>query len=265
MEEDAPHLTAAQVEAYLARLQPLHDEIVLIGGQALNVWVDRYGGVPELSDAAPFTSKDIDFCGGPEQARRCAAILGGTAQLFTIPDRTTCAGIVRCPDGTQMDFLRVPLGVSPQEMQRRSVPFEHARVLHPMDVLRSRAANIARIPRRTAHAFKQLRASIVVVREFARDVLDSEAATRAVLKLNDEIADLACSDDGLTVWHLHQIDVFNAMLIDARLPQDFVERRVPQLRDHLAKKRAARRPPPASEQPTPARPITRACPSTRPS
>jgi hypothetical protein len=39
--------------------------------------------VPELAREAPFTSKDIDFCGDHRAVRLCADRLGGTARLAT--------------------------------------------------------------------------------------------------------------------------------------------------------------------------------------
>lgn len=40
---------------------------LLIGGQAVNYWAERYLSVePQLESLQPFTSEDIDFKGGTE-------------------------------------------------------------------------------------------------------------------------------------------------------------------------------------------------------
>jgi hypothetical protein len=47
-------------------------------GQALILWAERYGQAPELARAAPYASKELDFCGQPEHVQKCADALGGT-------------------------------------------------------------------------------------------------------------------------------------------------------------------------------------------
>ena len=54
------------VEAIAPKLADL--AVVLVGGQALNYWVDRYRDrAPELEAEWPFTSEDVDFYGGPKR------------------------------------------------------------------------------------------------------------------------------------------------------------------------------------------------------
>lgn len=46
---------------------------LLIGGQAVNYWAERYLATePQLEALQPFTSEDIDFKGGHEDVRRIA-------------------------------------------------------------------------------------------------------------------------------------------------------------------------------------------------
>ena len=50
---------------------------ILIGGQAVNFWAETYlQHEPGLAAWFPFTSEDIDFCGGTADARRIAGQLG---------------------------------------------------------------------------------------------------------------------------------------------------------------------------------------------
>ena len=49
------------------------DPYILIGGQAVNYWAERYVPTePELQPRRPFTSEDIDFKGGTDDVRRIA-------------------------------------------------------------------------------------------------------------------------------------------------------------------------------------------------
>ena len=46
---------------------------VLIGGQAVNCWAERYlATTPELEKVQPFTSEDIDFKGGRDDVNAIA-------------------------------------------------------------------------------------------------------------------------------------------------------------------------------------------------
>lgn len=159
MGQDAPQLTRAQVEALLARLEPAKASIVLIGGQALNLWAERYQLIPELAAAAPFTSKDIDFGGEASAVEHCAQLVGGEYQIFSTKDRSICAGIVTTPDGVKIDLVRMPCGVSIDDVARDAVSLPAVRVMHPIHVLQSRAANVVQIPRPDEHSLKPRRAT----------------------------------------------------------------------------------------------------------
>jgi hypothetical protein len=86
---------------------------VLVGGQALNFWAERYlPRVPELGRGAPYTSKDIDFCGNRHAVLECAQRLGGqpiVPEVFSPP--STGKVIFADAAGVQheIDFIDRPL------------------------------------------------------------------------------------------------------------------------------------------------------------
>jgi len=207
-------------------------DVVLIGGQALNFWAERYRTVAELASAAPFTSEDIDFCGQSADVQRCAELLGASHELYGPNDRSVCTGLVTTPDGVNLDFVHTPRGVRADEVQRKAISFEQIRVMHPIHVLMSRAANVVQIPRDTPHALKQLRASVVVVREFIREVL-ARGKTRGALKLNEAAFAVTISSDGLAVWKNHAIDVFAAVVLEPLLGEKFIQIRYPQMQKRV--------------------------------
>jgi hypothetical protein len=195
MGRDAPHLTPDAVGALLEQLAPARAELVLIGGQALNLWAERYAGSsPELAAAAPFTSKDIDFCGTADEVLLCAQLVGGTHQVFDVNDRTAAAGTVTTPSGIEIDLVRTPLGINPEQIALHAVPLRSVRVMHPILVLASRAANVVHIPRSDEHSLKQLRVAMIVVREFIREAL-RDASVRDAHRLNEWAFEIATSDD----------------------------------------------------------------------
>ena len=93
MGRDGTLLAPTVVRALLDKLRPAASDIVLIGGQALNFWAERYGSVSELARGAPYTSKDIDFYGQQEHVTRCAQMLGGEAVLYGVKDGRSAAAL----------------------------------------------------------------------------------------------------------------------------------------------------------------------------
>ncbi len=110
------------MSALLQRLRPMVGDVVLIGGQALNFWADRFEqSSAELADGAPYTSKDIDFCGNAEHVQRCAQLLGASHHLYGPDDISVCTGIVTTDAGIDLDFVHTPRGVQSSEVKRRAI------------------------------------------------------------------------------------------------------------------------------------------------
>jgi hypothetical protein len=191
------------VKPILVQLGTFSDAAVLVGGQAVNFWAEYYAGrVPQLARAAPFTSKDIDFCGDVRAVRLCASRLGGSATLASMDDATPNVGVVSFDDADgghhTIDFIDQPMGLTAAEVRRTAIPIEvldaagretgaRIRVMHPVLCMESRVHNTMALPGYdTAHALKQLRASIVCAREFLLDLLDV-GEKRVVLKLIERI------------------------------------------------------------------------------
>jgi hypothetical protein len=246
------------VKPILVQLGTFSEAAVLVGGQAVNFWAEYYAGrVPQLARAAPFTSKDIDFCGGVRAVRLCAERLGGSAVLASMDDATPNVGIVSFEDGAgarhTIDFIDQPMGLTAREVHRTAIPVDvldargratgaRIRVMHPVLCMESRVHNTMALPSYdTPHALKQLRASILCAREFLRDLLDA-GETRAVLKLIERIFAFCTSDrDGRRVQARHDVEPFDAVLDDDRLPERFRAVRFPQMRQELARRRARQR------------------------
>jgi hypothetical protein len=68
---------------------------ILIGGQAVNYWAERYLAIaPELESLKPFTSEDIDFKGGSEDVQRIARQLELTPGYPPKVQMTALAGVI---------------------------------------------------------------------------------------------------------------------------------------------------------------------------
>ncbi|HSP81499.1 MAG TPA: hypothetical protein VLQ93_23475, partial [Myxococcaceae bacterium] len=223
-------------------------ELVLVGGQAVNFWVDYYqaqGRFPGTGDEPALTSKDIDFCAGREGVVQCAVRLHGKYRLAQMDDHTPSVGTVTFLDDQGIerviDFIYSPHGLNAAEVHRTAQPIdlldENGRpsgisfqVMHPVWCMMSRAYNTAGLPGYdTPHALRQMRASIACAREFLGDLLDAEEY-RAVLKLNERIFSFChYTLEGLKVYKVHRIDPFAAVLVDRRLPERFCDTRYLQM------------------------------------
>lgn len=152
-----PLLDLRQAVGLLAPLGDLAKRITLVDGQALNFWAERYAVA-----GGPHTSKDIDFCGGPDAVTECARLLGGKAHLApAFDDATPNSGKVTFLDGEghiqEIDFLRFLYGLTAEEVKGDSILLEiplpsdpgttiSLRVMHPAHVLKSRIENVAACP-----------------------------------------------------------------------------------------------------------------------
>lgn len=239
MGQDERHLDPLEVQGLLEKLLDAKEDIVLIGGQALNFWAgERYASVAELSADAPYTSTDIDFYGGTDQVVRCAKLVGGTPSVYGPRHATVSAGSITTPDGIQIDFVHTPKGVSPpKEILAKSISFPRFRVMHPIHVLKSRAANVLHIPRTDDHSLKQLRASVYVVREFIRQDVLAAGMIKKARHLNEQAFDVAKSEDGLAVWRRYAIDMFKAVLCSPAFGEKFAAQRYPQMCNELERLR----------------------------
>jgi hypothetical protein len=252
-------LAYVDVRPILARLADLGRELVLVGGQAVNFWASYYEKrAQELVREAPFTSKDIDFCGDQRAVRICAQRLKGEARVATFDDATPNAGtVVFLDDGgvkRTLDILKAPFGLAAEEVhatalhvallddagQETGVAFH---VMHPVLCMESRVHNVVGLPGTydTPQGRKQLRASIVCAREFLRDVLDAafdaDSPVEAVLALDERIFRFATRDrHGKALYSSGRGDPAEALLVDPRLPEAFRTKGYPQMQQQLAKR-----------------------------
>lgn len=171
----------------LASKLTLEDGAFVVGGQALNLWAERYaGGVPELARFRPFTSKDIDYYGHLPAAEKLAETLGGTVRVPDPDDHSPNSAIVVVRlQGKEVviDFISDVLGVRRGQAARQAmelvVPIRANDVagelpipiLHPVHCLQSRVANVSKLGRNDDVARRQLQAAPLVVAGFVDEML----------------------------------------------------------------------------------------------
>lgn len=252
MTADPPPLGLDDVSELLDRIGDLGQEpdIVLVGGQALAFWASVIGDREPAARAAVNATADIDFQATGRYVALVADRLGGEARLPTIDESTPNTGLVRFVDARghprTLDFIECPFGLTAEDVRdtalRVGFPGRPGRfwVMHPERCLRSRVANTGLPGKRGQLAFEQLRASIVVVRGFGLMRLDAGEDEKVVRGLNESVFRLAhCDRRALRLYAEHGIDVLDALIDDTRLHPVHVERRLPQMRQLVAERRAS--------------------------
>lgn len=224
-------------------LRAADPELILIGGQSLALWMGRYDvGMP---GGFSYVSKDVDFlarsAADRESVRRLADALNGQAE-FPLPRAalTSLVGqaIKRVSDLEvfNVDVLHRMWGAK-DGVRDRALPIGvegvDCRVLHPLDVFKSRLDNLYGLKEKQTELGKaQLVAAIAVTQAFLRDAArlePKEARRPATLRYAGFIEKLATDDAGKKVVKRYGIHVADAIEPDAVRTKEFREKMLPRL------------------------------------
>ena len=221
---------------------------LLVGGQALGLWVDQLGVERPAIFVASITT-DADFLGSAQLARTLGRGIGWKTWVASLDDYSPQIAKVTHlePDGAikQVDFLSGVVGLNTIDVRRRAICLEVSGIgsvtlMHPVDVLASRIANLQVLPaKRTPAGFAQARLAIDMVAAFIREQIKSRGA-RAGLRLLERVVGIAEDHSGLLVFVLYGIDVLKAAPVDAFLDMpELQSRRWPQVLAEVGLRRKA--------------------------
>lgn len=220
--------------AMMARIVAKADSgMVLVGGQALAFWMDRYGIGPLEKPGAPFdirVTTDADFLGSLAHAQHLARALH--AQLVKPHPRTMTALVaqIKINAGTGLAHnidvmhqiydvggLRKSIELTTRA-RNRAIKVETdsgnvLQILHPLDVLASRIHNAAGLVHsKGMHVVTQARWGIKVARAALERLAASSGDSRERPGvLAQEIARLALSRAGRSVYETHGIETAEAI------------------------------------------------------
>jgi hypothetical protein len=253
-----PPLSLEEAQRIIARVEEVVRErrVVLVGGQAVAIWTAYLHS--RLTDVliAQVASSDLDFLGNADDVRLAGQLLGGAVQVSKWEDRTTLAGVALFLDSEghqrRLDFMQSAYGMSSEDVRNTAIEVslfldEGKRlpiwVMHPERCMESRVHNSTLANKQTDLAWRQLRASILCARAFSQLLLDErgETAMRDVLKLNERIFQFAQEDRSSRLSLERDIEIFDAVLDDERLPEKFRSTRLPQMRERIHTLRQAQR------------------------
>lgn len=211
------------------------DGEVLVGGQALVVWVEKFG-VRLPRDLISITA-DVDFlarsAGDVGAVSKFARVISGQVVLPSEHALTSVVGQAfrQVGDDTivNVDVVHRLVGLTTEQVRKGAITVEAGGVrflvMHPIHVLASRLANLHELAdKQNDKGRHQLALAISVAREYlrslAQDLSPQEVGTgRSVLQTYVKfIAKLAKDDAGVKVarrHHLHVADAIDPQLIPA--------------------------------------------------
>ena len=152
---------------------------MLIGGQAVNYWAERYLAVePELRRMLPFTSEDIDFKGNRDDVRHITEQLKLTPVYPHPVEMTALAGAIPFRIGnlkSNIEVVRSIPGVATGAVDALAVRAEwggkQIRVLDPISLLLCKLELALKLPQEKRQDVSHLKILIVCVRGFIRELL----------------------------------------------------------------------------------------------
>jgi hypothetical protein len=196
----------------LASILQLEDGAFIVGGQALNIWAERYAASNDrLAAYGPFTSKDLDYFGYKEAAMKLASELGGTLRLPKAGDHSPSVAVVEAQigeDWVEVDFINNVIGVDSGPLERWAtellIPSRingaqatlALPVMHPLHCLQSRIANVHTLGRQTPLALDQMHAAPHILQSYIDDMLELGDHREASKTLNALFKYLVGAIDG---------------------------------------------------------------------
>lgn len=229
--------TFAEVSEYIEMIP--NDEankIILVGGQALNLWADLY--LSHEHKLHPFTSKDIDFLVNDIKVMdRLTKRWHGKLAINDDITSTHC-GIATIEDvqrKIQADFMSGLHGVSTEDIRKKviSITFGETtlNVMHPIHCLESRFENIVGLRRHNEHAIRQLKIAIEVFNARIIDFLNNKEVRDALNEIESVFQFLKKNKNKRQeIFDRYKIDLFNAIPNDDRLGEMYVKKRYPQMK-----------------------------------
>lgn len=221
---------------------PRTRKAILVGGQALNVLAVHYG----LDAIATAVSNDIDFFGNAALAREAGKAWGGRTRKAAMDDHTPNSALILVNihgQTHQIDFMSQILGVQANELERWAATVEASGknflVMHPLHVLQSQLENVYGVLNRRRMGPRAVHRTGLAIRVAERSIGEylEGGDIRAALKAAERVGEIAATKAGLHAWHADRLDLLAAIPAHRKWPEEFLKKRLPQIRDMLSKQR----------------------------
>ena len=199
---------------------------ILIGGQAVNFWAERYlEREPQLQSLRPFTSADIDFQGTTKDVRHIADQLALTAGYPPKVAMTALAGVIPlliCGEPSNIEVVRRVPGVAAKLddfVIEAKWGNQNLRVLNPISLLASKLELAATVSQDQRNDVLHLKILVPCVRAFLETILEQvEQQTipaRGWLGLANQALKLTTNHRARKIGEKHQINWRNILPLKA--------------------------------------------------
>jgi hypothetical protein len=194
---------------------------VIIGGQAVNLWAERYQkDASPWKELRPYTSFDLDVLGNRTDVLTGSQALNAEPFFPSPSENTVNSGrIVAQVQGAdfEIDFLHSPNGLSPAEVMElaRPITFEQIplKVLHPLHCVESKTVNLMTLPQDAGQRqdLKHLRLSIAILRQHLTNLTLKGGAEQVLLRWAHRLRSNSNHELGIQAAMKHGIDFRDAV------------------------------------------------------
>jgi len=226
-----------------ARALATPEPLLLVGGQAVNLWALYYAN--QTRDLSPFVSRDADVLGDRKTLETIGHLSGTKPQFFPLKPPSNEVGVVIAKDSNGhpllIEVLRHVLGASNEELRNPVYHFElgdhHARVQvpGPIALLQTKVTNLVELKQDGRqdgrHVLILARILPAYLEELTASVRAGRMAERKLLDYLEHLLAIVISPQGRKAWQTLTIDpqhFFTGLSAD-NLPklQSFLNKRLP--------------------------------------
>jgi hypothetical protein len=193
-------------------IENIGDDAVLIGGQALNFWAQYYDITVQLAEFGGSVSKDADFLGTRKNLDAIKEAFGDSARKTPAPRRGLTALVgsvqIRSSDAefVNIDVIHKVHGLDTNHVIKAAAKVQvgdaFILIMHPLDVLESRVANLAQLrdkQRPGSNGKAQAHLAIRVARRYVEALAADPDSEGHALRAIEKIASIAKSGAGRRV------------------------------------------------------------------
>ncbi len=218
--------------------QTRSDSAVLIGGQAVALWIRYFN----IRSRLPALTEDIDYLGTKAEAKRVSARLKirHKLRIASLDDNTPNSAVLSVemkgyPEPVLIDYLTTVIGLKSKAIEESAavVEFEggRLRVLHPLQLLQAKIWNLYRLEsKRTPEGIEQARLAIQIASAF---IEQSKMTQRELLDAIEAIGRFAATAPARFAAEHYRLDCLKAIpesvFRRGVLPEEFHEKRWPQI------------------------------------
>lgn len=236
--------TSFTTETLKQLLHAASEDVVLVGGQALSFWVNFYSIDLISHNIVGAISRDADFLGERKDVKHIADGVSGKAIYPSEREMTAIAGqvIMRLDQNEYLniDVIHRVVGIDADAVRRRALQAEFDgvsfRVMHPLDVLKSRIENLATLQdKQTPEGIIQAKLALQVANKFVTAIAGNTDGQKLALKSIEAIVNIAKTSAGYKCAREFGIDFFHAIPKSSVEDEQFHQMRWPHLVKELEK------------------------------